>query len=220
MVGTTLAAKLLRKHLVSGEMSPGREVGLRATQALLTDVLGTLVVLELEAMGVERVKIGLAAQYVDHNLLEVDHLNAEEHRFLRSACRKLGIWYARARTGISHPVHMERFARPGELLVGCDSHTCAGGSMGMLAIGMGGIDVALAMAGEPVFIAMPEIWGVRLDGQLPDWVSAMIAETGTTVALRHALSARQIDLIEAGGAINLFRATRAAPARPITSERQ
>jgi aconitate hydratase len=172
MAASTLSQQLLARHLACGTPAPGNEIGLIATQALLTDVLGTLVILELEAMGIDRVRIGLAAQYVDHNLLEVDNLNAEEHQFLLSACRKYGIWYARAGTGISHPVHMEQFARPGELLVGCDSHTCAGGSMGMLAIGMGGIDVALAMAGEPIFLSMPEIWGVRLGGALPDWVSA------------------------------------------------
>ena len=172
MTSPNISTALLEQHLASGDLVAGREIGLYATQALLTDVLGTLVVLELEAMGADRIRIGLAAQYVDHNLLEVDHLNAEEHAFLRSACRKLGTWYARPGTGISHPTHMQHFGRPGGLLVGCDSHTCAAGSLGMLAIGMGGIDVALAMMCEPVFITMPEIWGVRLSGALPPWTSA------------------------------------------------
>ena len=172
MAPRTLSSILISRHLAAGEPRAGAEIGLAANQALLTDVLGTLVMLELEAMAVDRVGIDVAAQYVDHNLLEVDNLNAEEHLFLQSACQRFGIWYARAGTGISHPVHMQRFGKPGDLLVGCDSHTCAAGGLGMLAIGMGGIDVALAIAGEPVFITTPEIWGVHLSGTLPDWVSA------------------------------------------------
>ena len=172
MAPRTLSSILLDRHRIAGDVRAGTEIGLSADQALLTDVLGTLVMLELEAMGIDRVRIAVAAQYVDHNLLEVDNLNAEEHQFLQSACQRLGIWYARAGTGISHPVHMQRFGKPGDLLVGCDSHTCAAGGLGMLAIGMGGIDVALAIAGEPVFIPTPEIFGVRLSGTLPDWVSA------------------------------------------------
>ena len=172
MAPRNLSTILLARHAVAGELRPGSEVGLVADQALLTDVLGTLVMIELEAMGVDRVRIPLAAQYVDHNLLEVDNLNAEEHLFLQTACQRLGIWYAGAGTGISHPVHMQYFGRRGAMLVGCDSHTCAAGSLGMLAIGMGGIDLALAMMGEPVFIPVPKIWSIRLSGTLPDWVSS------------------------------------------------
>ncbi len=167
-----LSRKLIGKNLAEGRMEAGAEIGLRADQALLQDVLGTLVMLELEAMEADRVKIGVAVQYVDHNLLEVDNLNQEEHLFLRSACRRYGVWYSRPGTGISHPTHMQRFGKPGEVLVGCDSHTTAAGSLGMFAVGMGGLDVALAMVGDPFYIRMPEIWGVELTGTLPDWVSA------------------------------------------------
>ena len=166
-----LARSLLRKHLADGDMQAGSEIGLHADQALLEDVLGTLVMLELEAMQADQAKI-TAVQYIDHNLLETNSLNAEEHLFLRSACQRFGIWYSRPGTGISHPTHMQRFGRPGACLVGCDSHTPAAGSMGMLAFGAGGIDVALAIMGKPFYLRMPEIWGVRLTGSLPDWVSA------------------------------------------------
>ena len=118
-------------------------------------------------MGVERSKAEVAAQYVDHNLLQTDELNADDHLFLLSACRRFGIWYSRPGNGISHPVHMQRFGVPGKTLVGSDSHTPAAGSLGMLAFGAGGLEVALAMAGEPLHIRMPQIWGVRLTGQLP-----------------------------------------------------
>ena len=167
-----LSRKLIRDHLRDGDMSPGSEIGLRADQVLLQDVLGTLVMLELEAMGVERVAVDVAVQYVDHNLLETDNLNQEEHQFLRSACRRFGFWYARPGTGISHPTHMQRFGKPGDCLVGCDSHTAAAGSLGMFSVGMGGIDVALAAAGDPFYLRMPEIMGVKLVGELPPWVSA------------------------------------------------
>ena len=167
-----LAQKLVHSHLVTGGPAPGQEIALAVDQTLLQDVLGTLVMLELEAMGIDRVKVGLAAQYVDHNLVQNDHLNADEHLFLRSACRRFGVWYSRPGNGISHPVHMQRFGKPGLTLVGSDSHTPAAGSLGMLAFGAGGVEVALAMAGEPLYLRMPQIWGVRLTGELPDWVSA------------------------------------------------
>jgi aconitate hydratase len=141
-------------------------------QVLLQDVLGTLVMLELEAMGLDRIKVEPAVQYVDHNLVQNDHMNADEHLFLRSACRRFGFWYSRPGNGISHPVHMARFGKPGQTLVGSDSHTPAAGSLGMLAIGAGGMEVALALAGEPLHLRMPQVWGVRLAGRLPDWVSA------------------------------------------------
>ena len=167
-----LSRLLFADHLVDGEMIAGHEIALRPDQALLQDVLGVMVMLELEAMRAERVRVPLAVQYVDHNLVENDNLNAEEHLFLRSACRRYGVWYSRPGTGISHPTHMQRFGKPGDVLIGCDSHTAAAGSLGMIAFGAGGMDVALAMLGKPAFIRMPEIWGVRLTGELPDWVSA------------------------------------------------
>ena len=153
-------------------MQAGEEVGLKIDQTLTQDATGTMVMLELEAMGLRRVKTELSAQYVDHNLLQTDFKNADDHLFLRSACKKFGIWYSRPGNGVSHPVHMERFGIPGKTLLGSDSHTCAAGSLGMLAIGAGGLEVALAMAGEPFYVKMPKILGVKLIGKLPGWVSA------------------------------------------------
>src|ERR671914_406590 len=167
-----VAQQLIESHLVSGDMTPGEEIGLRIDQTLTQDATGTLVMLELEAMGLDRVRTELSAQYVDHNLLQEDHKNPDDHEFLRSACARFGVWYSRPGNGVSHPVHMQRFGKPGKTLVGSDSHTPAAGSLGMLAIGVGGLEVAMAMAGEPLYITMPEIWGVELIGKLPDWVSA------------------------------------------------
>jgi aconitate hydratase len=167
-----LAEKLITDHLVDGEMVPGADIALRIDQTLTQDATGTMVMLELEAMGLDRVRTELSAQYVDHNLLETDFRNADDHIFLHSACRRFGVWYSKAGNGVSHPVHMQRFGVPGKSLLGSDSHTCAAGSLGMLAIGAGGLEVALAMAGEPFHLQMPEIWGVQLTGRLPEWVSA------------------------------------------------
>src|SRR5690349_9365732 len=128
--------------------------------------------LELEAMGLDRVRTPLSAQYVDHNLLQEDHKNPDDHLFLRSACRRFGIWYSPPGNGVSHPVHQERFGKPGRSLLGSDSHTPAAGALGMLAIGAGGLEVALAMAGQPFHTRMPAIWGVHLTGALRPWVSA------------------------------------------------
>ena len=164
--------QLIEAHLVEGRMTPGDEIGLRIDQTLTQDATGTLVMLEFEAMGIPRVRTEVSAQYVDHNLLQTDFRNADDHLFLLSACRKYGIWYSRPGNGVSHPVHMERFGKPGRTLLGSDSHTPAAGSLGMLAMGAGGLEVAVAMAGEPVFIRMPKVIGVRLTGRLPDWVSA------------------------------------------------
>jgi aconitate hydratase len=150
----------------------GEEIGLKIDQTLTQDATGTMVMLELEAMGLRRVKTELSVQYIDHNLVQNDYKNADDHLFLRSACRKFGLWYSRPGNGVSHPVHMERFGTPGKTLLGSDSHTCSAGSMGMLAIGAGGIQVAMAIAGEPFYVNMPRVWGIRLTGSLPDWVSA------------------------------------------------
>jgi aconitate hydratase len=171
-MGYNVAQQLIARHLVDGQMATGSTIGLRIDQTLTQDATGTLVMLELEAMGVERVCTELSAQYVDHNLLQTDFKNADDHLFLRSACHKFGLWYSRPGNGVSHPIHMERFGIPGTTLLGADSHTCAAGALGMLAIGAGGLEVALAMAGEPYYLSMPKIWGVRLTGTLPDWVSA------------------------------------------------
>lgn len=167
-----VAQKLIESHLVSGEMVLGNEIGLKIDQTLTQDATGTMVMLELEAMGVKKVHTEISAQYVDHNLLQTDFKNADDHLFLQSACKKFGVWFSRPGNGVSHPVHMEAFGKPGKTLVGSDSHTCAGGSMGMLAIGAGGLEVALAMTGEPFYINMPKVMGVHVTGKLPDWVSA------------------------------------------------
>jgi aconitate hydratase len=167
-----VSRQLIEAHLVAGRMVPGEEIGLRIDQTLTQDATGTMVMLEFEAMQVPRVKTEVSAQYVDHNLLQTDFKNADDHLFLLSACKKFGVWYSRPGNGVSHPVHMERFGKPGRSLLGSDSHTPAAGALGMLAMGAGGLEVALAMAGEPVFIRMPSILGVRLTGRLPDWVSA------------------------------------------------
>ena len=164
--------KLIKSHLVEGRMIAGEEIGLKIDQTLTQDATGTLVMLEFEAIGIPRVRTELSAQYVDHNLLQEDFKNADDHLFLRSACKKFGLWYSRPGNGVSHPIHMERFGIPGKTLLGSDSHTCAAGSLGMLAIGAGGLEVAMAMAGEPFRFNMPKIMGVKLIGELPDWVSA------------------------------------------------
>jgi aconitate hydratase len=167
-----VAQQLIESHLVSGEMQPGAEIALSVDQTLTQDATGTMVMLELEALGLDRVRTGVSVQYVDHNLLQADSKNADDHLFLRSACRRFGLWFSKPGNGVSHPVHMQRFGVPGQVLIGSDSHTCAAGSLGMLAIGTGGLDVAMAMAGEPLYLRMPEIWGVELRGRLPAWVSA------------------------------------------------
>ena len=167
-----VAQKLIASHLVVGQMIPGTEIGLHIDQTLTQDATGTLVMLELEALGLDRARTEVSVQYVDHNLLQADSKNAEDHDFLRSACQRFGLWFSKAGNGVSHPTHMQRFGIPGKTMVGSDSHTPAAGSLGMLAIGVGGTEVALAIAGEPLYIKMPEIWGVRLTGKLPPWTSA------------------------------------------------
>ncbi len=171
-MGRNVTQKLIASHLVEGGLEVGTEIALRIDQTLAQDATGTMVMLELDALGIERARTEVSVQYVDHNLLQTDSRNAEDHEFLRSACRRFGLWYSKPGNGVSHPTHMQRFGVPGKTLAGSDSHTPAAGSLGMLAIGLGGIEVATAIAGEPVYLRMPEVWGVRLAGALPDWVSA------------------------------------------------
>jgi aconitate hydratase len=171
-VGRSVAQQLISSHLVSGDLTPGVEIALSIDQTLTQDATGTTVMLELEALGLDRVRTELSVQYVDHNLLQTDNRNQEDHLFLRSACRRYGVWFSKPGNGVSHPVHMQRLGVPGRTLIGSDSHTCAAGSLGMLAIGVGELEVALAMAGKPLYLRMPEIWGVELRGELPPWVSA------------------------------------------------
>jgi aconitate hydratase len=164
--------KLIHSHLVDGEMVPGEEIGIKIDQTLTQDATGTMVMLELEAMELEEAQTELSCQYVDHNLLQTDYKNPDDHVFLKSAAEKFGMWFSRPGNGVSHPIETERFAIPGKTLAGSDSHTPASGCMGMLAIGAGGLDVAFAIAGEPMYMKMPKVLGVELKGELPDWVSA------------------------------------------------
>ncbi|SEH48252.1 aconitase [Halobacillus karajensis] len=171
-MGYNVTQKLIKDHLVEGEMIPGSEIGLKIDQTLTQDATGTMVMLELEAMGIDQAKTEASAQYVDHNLIQEDSKNPDDHLFLESAAKRFGLHFSRPGNGVSHPVHMQRLAKPGKTLLGSDSHTCANGCMGMLAMGAGGIDVALAIAGEPFYVKMPKVWGVKVTGELPDWVSA------------------------------------------------
>jgi aconitate hydratase len=168
----TVAHRLIADHLVTGRMEPGEEIGLRVDQTLTQDATGTLVMQELEALGLDRVRTEVSVQYVDHNILQADERNAEDHIFLRSGARRFGLWYSKPGNGVSHPTHMQRFGVPGKTLAGSDSHTCAAGSLGMLAVGVGGLEVALAMAGQPLHLRMPHMWGIRLTGEPPPYVSA------------------------------------------------
>ncbi len=171
-MGETLTHKLIRKHLVEGEMAPGEEIALRIDQALLQDATGTLAWLEFEQMGLDALRVRQATQYIDHNILQTGFENADDHRFLRSACRRFGAIFSGPGNGISHWAHMETYDVPGETMLGCDSHTPHAGACGMLAIGAGGFEVASVMAREPYRVAMPEVVNVRLSGKFKPWVSA------------------------------------------------
>ncbi len=164
--------KLISDHLTGGIMEPGKEIGLKIDHVLQQDATGTLIMLQLENIGIDKVSAEVAVQYVDHNLLQADHRNADDHLFLQSAAKKFGYWYSRPGNGISHVVHMERFGVPGKSMLGSDSHTCSAGSMGMLAMGAGGLDVTAAATGDPAYIKMPQVMGVKLTGKLSNWVSA------------------------------------------------
>ncbi len=171
-MGEGLTHKLIRKHLVEGRLVPGEEIAIKIDQALLQDATGTLAWLEFEQMGREDVQVRQATQYVDHNILQTGFENADDQRFLRSACRRFGAVFSAAGNGISHWAHMERFDVPGETMLGADSHTPHAGACGMLAIGAGGLEVASAMAGEPYRLTMPEVVDIRLSGKFRPWVSA------------------------------------------------
>jgi len=167
-----VSQKLISNHLVSGDMIPGSEIGLKIDHVLQQDATGTLVMLEMEAFRLEKTSAEVAVQYVDHNLLQTDYKNMDDHVFLQSAAARFGYWFSRPGNGISHVVHQESFGIPGKTLLGSDSHTPSGGGIGMLAIGTGGLDVALASAGRPYYVKMPKIMGIKLTGKLPPWVSA------------------------------------------------
>jgi aconitate hydratase len=171
-MGYTLAEKILSEHLVSGTMRPGEEIAIRIDQTLTQDATGTMAYLQFEAMGIPRVRTELSVSYVDHNMLQSGFENADDHRYLQSVAGKHGIYFSRPGNGICHQVHLERFGASGKTLLGSDSHTPTGGGLGMLDIGAGGLDVAVAMAGGAFYLAMPKILGVRLVGSLQPWVSA------------------------------------------------
>ena len=168
----TATEKLLAAHLVEGSLKKGTEIGIRIDQTLTQDATGTMAYLEFEATGIPRVQTELSVCYVDHNLVQSDFRNADDHRFLQTVARKYGLYFSPPGNGISHQVHLERFGSPGKTLLGSDSHTPTGGGLGMLAIGAGGLDVAMAMAGKPFYLVMPKIFGIRLSGRLLEWVSA------------------------------------------------
>jgi len=171
-MGLTLTHKILESHLVSGKLVPGEEIAIKIDQTLTQDATGTMAYLEFEAIGIDRVKTELSVSYVDHNILQTDFRNADDHRFLLSIAKRYGIWFSKPGNGICHQVHLERFAKPGKTLLGSDSHTPTAGGCGMIAIGAGGLDVAMAMAGKPFYLKMPKVVGVYLYGKLQPWVSA------------------------------------------------
>lgn len=171
MMPMTLTEKIFRAHLVEGEFLPGGEIGIHIDHTLTQDATGTMVFLQLEKLGLDRVKTEISASYVDHNLLQTDFRNADDHRFLQSAARHYGVYHSRPGNGVSHQVHMERFGAPGKTLLGSDSHSTSAGGIGMIAIGAGGLDVALAMAGMPYHCIVPKTFGVKLTGKLRPWVS-------------------------------------------------
>ncbi len=171
-MGYTLAQKIIKEHLVDGEMVPGSEIGLKMDQTLTQDATGTMAYLEFEAMGIDRVKTERSVAYIDHNTLQSGFENADDHKYIQAVAAKHGIYFSRPGNGICHQVHLERFGKPGKTLVGSDSHTPTGGGIGMLAIGAGGLDVAVAMGGGAYYIKMPKIVKIELDGELAPWVSA------------------------------------------------
>ncbi len=171
-MGKTIAEKIIAKHLVSGDMTPGSEVALRIDQTLTQDATGTMAYLEFEAMGIPRVKTELSIAYVDHNTLQCGFENADDHRYLQTVAAKHGVYFSRPGNGICHQVHLERFGKPGKTLIGSDSHTPTAGGLGMLAFGAGGMDVAVAMGGGAYYITMPKMFRVNLTGALRPYVTA------------------------------------------------
>ena len=171
-MGYTIAQKIIKAHLRSGEMTPGSEIALKIDQTLTQDATGTMAYLEFEAMGVPRVKTERSVAYIDHNTLQSGFENADDHRYIQSVAKKHGIWFSRPGNGICHQVHLERFGKPGKTLIGSDSHTPTGGGIGMLAMGAGGLDVAVAMGGGAYYITMPKMYKVNLTGKLRPYVTA------------------------------------------------
>ena len=171
-MGLTIAQKIIKEHLISGDMAAGSEIALRIDQTLTQDATGTMAYLEFETMGVPRVRTELSVAYIDHNTLQSGFENADDHRFIQSMAKKYGLQFSRPGNGICHQVHLERFGKPGKTLIGSDSHTPTGGGIGMLAMGAGGLDVAVAMGGGAYYITMPKIYKVNLTGKLRAFVTA------------------------------------------------
>ena len=171
-MGLTITEKILKEHLVEGEMKPGKEIGIKIDQTLTQDATGTMAYLEFESMGLDSVKTELSVAYIDHNTLQSGFMNADDHQFIQSAAAKFGLYFSKPGNGICHQVHLERFSAPGKTLIGSDSHTPTAGGIGMLAMGAGGLDVAVAMGGGPYYITMPKIYRVNLTGKLSPFVSA------------------------------------------------
>ena len=171
-MGLTLTEKILKAHVVDGEFKKGEEIGIRIDQTLTQDATGTMAYLEFEAIGVPRVKTERSVAYIDHNTLQSGFENADDHRFIGSVAKKHGIYFSRPGNGICHQVHLERFGIPGKTLIGSDSHTPTGGGIGMIAIGAGGLDVAVAMGGGAYYITYPKVVKVELTGKLSPWVAA------------------------------------------------
>ncbi|HEY4716197.1 MAG TPA: aconitase family protein, partial [bacterium] len=171
-MGDSLTYKILKSHLVEGTLKPGTEIGIRIDQTLTQDATGTMAYLEFESMGIDRVKTQISVSYVDHNMLQQGFENADDHRYLQCVAARYGVYFSKPGNGICHQVHLERFAEPGKTLLGSDSHTPTSSGMGMIAIGAGGLEIALAMAGMPYLFPMPKVVLVKLNGKLKPWVSA------------------------------------------------
>ena len=171
-MGLSIAQKIIQSHLVSGDMMPGSEIAIRIDQTLTQDATGTMAYLEFESIGIDRVRTELSVAYIDHNTLQCGFENADDHRYIQSVTKKIGVRFSRPGNGICHQVHLERFGIPGKTLIGSDSHTPTGGGIGMLAFGAGGMDVAVAMGGGPYYITMPKLFKVELTGKLRPFVSA------------------------------------------------
>ncbi|MFN3813560.1 MAG: aconitate hydratase [Aquificaceae bacterium] len=172
MAKGSVTYKVLQKHLLSGRLVPGEEIAVKIDQTLTQDATGTISYLQFEAMGLDRVKTELSVSYIDHNMLQTDYKNPDDHKYLMSVAKRYGIYLSKPGNGICHQVHLERFAKPGKTLLGSDSHTPTSGGVGMIAIGAGGLDVAAAMAREPFYLKMPKVVGVRLTGKMPQWVTS------------------------------------------------
>ena len=168
----SITQKILEEHLIKGRFEPGKEIAIKIDQTLTQDATGTMAYLQFEAMGLSKVKTELSVSYIDHNTIQVGFENADDHRYLQSIAAKYGIYLSRAGNGICHQVHLERFGKPGKTLLGSDSHTPTGGGLGMIAIGAGGLDIAVAMGDEPFYLVCPKVTKINLKGKLRPWVSA------------------------------------------------